>query len=165
MKYRRLNQKEIIAAGTLNCTANAVKANIPALSNRLTDEDEKEVQDALDVLSGMVGKIIGQTPDEDERAHLERRITSLQVSLGYVKKPFNMKVMLSEEDANVLLWPVLERCNLDCPCISLDEDGDTVAKVGAVKGCVTRKALVRAGVRGTGKSSLCPYYLTDAMSF
>ena len=165
MQYRRLNQAEVIAAGVLNCSANALEVNIPALSRRLTEDETKALEGARKTISEIVCKLIHKTPDEDERERLERRILSLKATLSYVHLPMEEKVILSMKDASTLIWPCLERCNLDCPCVTEDEDGDLIGKTAAIKGCETRRTLVRAGVKGTGRSDLCPYYLTDVMEF
>ena len=65
-------------------------------------------------------------------------------------------VILSTADAQTLFAPVLEKCDLDCPCVKLDKNGEEVPDIVAIKQCETRKALVRAGVSQIGLGT-CPY--------
>lgn len=62
-----------------------------------------------------------------------------------------------QEDAQTLLAPVLDRCDLDCPCVECTEDGERSVRRAMVKGCETRKALKRLGLAEVGLSMERPY--------
>lgn len=166
-EYRPLNQEEIIAVTTLNCSASASAEKIDKLGKRLSEEDLRALTEANKTIKEMVTKIVNQGPDLDEKRRIVNRMNALKISVGYTNKPFEQMIFLTMDDANTLIWPALERCNLDCPFAELERElGNEMIydKTGA-KQCETRKALIRAGVKGTGLSEFCPYYMTDAIGW
>ena len=156
---RPFSSEELLAISTINCCANAVRDNIDRLWRRT---DGNGLKDRLTAVSATLGEIV-QTlvdmgGDDDQKAGIVRRMLRMKVTLGYVHHPLEEVVMLSVGDANTLLAPVLDRCDIECPCVTVDDaTGERTVNRAAVKGCETRKALKRAGVAEVGLSMECPY--------
>lgn len=66
-------------------------------------------------------------------------------------------MIMTMDDAQTLLAPVLDRCDLDCPCVDCTDDGERSVRRDLVKKCETRKALKRIGLSEVGLSMECPY--------
>lgn len=163
MRNRQLNSDEVIALQTLNCCSNAVFANIPNLERRMKATGLGRwigmTKGAAKVLHLVVRHVLLTGSDPDQREMILRRMGSLQLQFGHTRKHPEKLIMLSQEDAETLLAPVLEKCDLDCPCITYDKNGDRVLNTAMVKACETRKALKRAGMSETGLSYECPYHM------
>ena len=163
MKYRQLNNDEIIATTTLNCCANAVEANLPKLERRLRENGKGRYiglcKGAIKIILKIVLAVIQESPDPDQRHMITTRMSRLQLQFGHVRKHPESLVIMDKHDAEILLAPVLEKCDIDCPCITYDADGNRVGNVAMVKGCETRKALKRVGLSEVGISAECPYQM------
>lgn len=161
MKNRDLSSDEIIAITTLNCCANAIRDMLPKLQRRLKATGNARriglAKGAAESIARVVKCMIEASPDEDQQQMVINRMSRLHLQFGHVRKHPEELVIMSAADADTLLSPVLEKCDLDCPCVLLDETGETVIDRSYVKGCEIRKALKRVGVSEVGLSKECPY--------
>lgn len=155
--YKQLSDEEVIGITTINCCANAVEDCAKKIARRLGEKQKQAISNAVQVMKETVKAVLDAAPDEDQREMILRRMSRLQLQFGAVRKHPEEMVMLSMEDAQTLLAPVLDRCDLDCPCVSIDDDGDKAVSTLLVKQCETRKALKRAGVAELGLGMECPY--------
>ena len=155
--YKQLSDEEVIGITTINCCANAVEDCAEKLKRRVNPQRLRDLEEAVVAMKGLVKDVLDGAPDEDQREMILRRMSRLKLQFGAVRKHPEELVMLSMEDAQTLLAPVLDRCDLDCPCVSVDEDGDKTVSTLLVKQCETRKALKRAGVAELGLGMACPY--------
>ena len=114
---------------------------------------------ASKALAKLVQAVIEESGDPDQQTMIIRRMRGLHLQFGYVRKHPDDLVMMSRDDAETLLAPVLEKCDLECPCITYDEDGNRVGNVAMVKACETRKALKRIGLSENGIGMDCPYQM------
>lgn len=160
---RELRTDEVIALTTVNCCANAILDYLPRLEKRLKESGNGKLfgmsKGAAKAVAKTVQAVIEQSEDEDQRAMIVRRMRGLQLQFGYVRKHPDNLVMMSRDDAETLLAPVLEKCDLDCPCITYDEEGNRIGNRAMVKACETRKALKRLGLSENGIGMDCPYQM------
>ena len=163
MKYRQLNSDEIVAVTTLNCCANAILDNLPKLERRLKNSGNGRMigllKGAAKCVANVVQHTIEENPDKDVQHMIITRMSRLKLQFGHVRKHHEELVIMTKADAETLLAPVLDRCDLECPCISEDDDGDRIVNTAMVKACETRKALRRIGLAEIGLSMDCPYQL------
>ena len=163
MKYRTLSSDEIVAVTTLNCCANAILDNLEKLRRRLQSCGLGYLIGLLigaaRIVARVVQSVIDESPDEDQRKMVLIRMSRLQLQFGHVRKHPEELVIMTKADAETLLAPVLDRCDLECPCITLDAEGNPVCDKAAVKACETRKALKRVGLSEVGISMDCPYQM------
>lgn len=163
MKYRDLNHEEIVAITTLNCCANAIADKLPKVERRLKSIGNGRwiglVKGASKAVENVVSNIIQEAPDEDQRQMIINRMSRLQLQFGVVRKHPESLVIMSTDDARILIAPVLEKCDLECPCITYDEEGNRIGNAAMVKGCEIRKALKRIGLKEVGLSMDCPYQM------
>lgn len=163
MKYRELNHEEVVATTTYNCCANAILDNLPKVERRLKASGNGKwinlVKGAAKVIAKVVQMLIEESPDLDQRQMILTRMSRLQLQFGHVRKHPEELVIMTQHDAEILLAPVLEKCDLDCPCITYDEEGNRIGNVAMVKSCEIRKALKRIGLSETGLSMDCPYQM------
>lgn len=161
MSYRKLSSEEVIALTTINCCVNAFFDKVPHLERRLKRSGMGRLlglaKGAAKVISKVVQVVIEEAPDEDQRAMILTRMSRLQLQFGVVRKHPENLIIMTQEDAETLIAPVLEKCDLECPCISEDDEGNRFVNAAMVKGCEIRKALVRSGVSENGLGSECPY--------
>lgn len=161
MKYRQLSHEEIVAVTTLNCCANAITDNLPKVERRLKAGGYGRLlgllKGASKVVCMVVKFLIEQSPDLDQRQMILNRMSRLKLQFGVVRKHPEDLVIMSEQDADILLAPALEKCNLDCPYIVYHEDGSRTGNVAMIKACEMRKALKRVGISESGLSKDCPY--------
>lgn len=119
MTYRQLNSEEIAATKTLNCCANAIADNLPKVERRLKNSNAGRyiglVKGLHKVLCTVVRLVIEESPDEDQQQMIITRMSRLQLQFGYVRKHPESLVIMTPHDADLLLAPVLDRCDLDCP--------------------------------------------------
>lgn len=158
--YKRLNTEEVSAVKTAIVAAVALQDKMPYLTRRLKGMGKGRVagllKGAQKVMIDSAWDIINESPDEDQRECIKRRVDRLQLQFGSVRKSPEELVYLSAGDAQTLFAPVLEKCDLECPCVKMNKDGEEEPDIVAVKQCETRKALVRAGVSQLGMGT-CPY--------
>ena len=163
MKYRQLNSDEIVAVTTLNCCANAILDNLPKLERRLKNSGNGRmvglVKGAAKCVANVVQHTIEENPDKDVQHMIITRMSRLKLQFGHVRKHPEDLVIMTKHDAEILLAPVLDRCDLECPCITYDEDGNRIGNQAMVKGCEIRKALKRIGASEVGLSMDCPYQM------
>ena len=163
MKYRQLSHDEIVATTTFNCCSNAITDNLPKLERRLKANGHGRMlglaKGAARIIARVVQLTIEESPDLDQQQMIINRMSRLKLQFGMVRKHPEDMVIMSERDAEILLAPVLEKCDLECPCITYNEDGSRTGNVAMVKACETRKALKRIGVSEAGLSMDCPYQL------
>ena len=163
MKCRPLSSDEIVAVTTLNCCANAILDNLEKLRRRLKSCGLGYMIGLLigaaRIIARVVQSVIEESPDADQRQMVLIRMSRLQLQFGHVRKHPEDLVIMTKADAETLFAPVLDRCDLECPCITLDADGNSVCDKAAVKACETRKALKRAGLSEVGLSMDCPYQM------
>lgn len=158
--YRELNSDEIQALTTFNCCANACREMLYKVQRRLKEAEPKYLTDVLkaaELLSGVVEFLITQSGDEDQQQMIINRMARLKLQFGHVRKEPEELVIMTVDDANTLLSPVLDRCDLECPME--DESLSEAQRRICVKRCETRKALKRVGLSEVGLSMMCPYQL------
>ena len=149
---------EIKVMTTINCCANAVIDSIPRfgkLAKRDGFDYSGKLAEASRLLSEIVQHLMEIAPDEDQREMIWRRMRGLKLQFGHVAKHPDNLVWLDVNDANTLLAPLLDNCDIACPCT--DDSLTDEQKRACVKQCETRKALRRLGVQEDGLSSECPY--------
>ena len=157
MHDREMSHEEIIGTTTLNVCVNAIRDNVKKLSRRLTDDQKRAVEKSAAQVAEVVKQLIEGDGDEDQREMILRRMSRLKLQFGMVRKHPEDLVVMTMEDAQTLLAPVLDRCDLDCPCVECTSDGERTVRRAMVKGCETRKALKRLGLAEVGLSMDCPY--------
>lgn len=156
--YRKLSSDEVVALTTINCCSNALRDNAGKLSRRLRGgELENSLAHAADVVAGAVENLVEGAPDPDQRTMILRRMAGLKLQFGHVRKHPDDIVIMDMHDAQLLLAPLFDRCDLECPFEAVDADGNRIADRAAVKGCEIRKALIRLGVAETGLGGECKY--------
>lgn len=156
--YRKLTTQEIADVTTFNCCANAVQDKLDHFARRERDEGypyTDKLREAYRLLAEVVEHVIESAPDEDQRIMIRRRMGALKLDFGHVRKHPMELIWMDLNDADMLLAPVLEKCDLECPCQdeSLTENEQWIA----CKMCETRKALLRIGVQDSGLGSKCKY--------
>lgn len=163
MKYRELNHEEVVATTTFNCCANAILDNLPKVERRLKANGNGKwinlVKGASKVTAKVVQMLIEESPDLDQQQMIINGMSRLKLQFGHVRKHPEELVIMTQHDAEILLAPVLEKCDLDCPCITYDADGNRIGNAAMVKGCEIRKALKRIGLSEVGLSMDCPYQM------
>lgn len=157
MHTREMSHEEIIGTTTLNVCVNAIRDSADKLARRLTEEQKRTIEQSAHNLADVVKQLIEGEGDEDQREMILRRMSRLKLQFGVVRKHPEDLVIMTMEDAQTLLAPVLERCDLDCPCVECTPDGERSVRRAMVKGCETRKALKRLGLAEVGLSMECPY--------
>lgn len=157
MSKREMSHEEIIGTTTLNVCVNAIRDSADKLARRLTEEQKRTVEQSAHNLADVVKQLIEGDGDEDQAEMIKRRMSRLKLQFGMVRKHPENDIILSQEDAQTLFAPALERCDLECPCVECAPDGDRTVRRDMVKRCEMRKALKRAGVAETGLSMECPY--------
>ena len=159
--YRKLSAEELRALTTINCCTNALrdmKKYIQKMCRRNGREDLLQQLETAAHLSGGVAKeLIESAPDEDQKVMIIRRMRGLKLQFGYVRKHPPDIVTMDMKDANLLLAPLFDRYDLECPC--LDDAYDYKTQVQLVKMCEVRKALVRLGVSENGLGGMCKYQM------
>lgn len=168
MKYRELNHEEVVATTTFNCCANAILDNLPNVERRLKANGNGRwiglIKGASKVIAKVVQLLIEESPDPDQQQMILRRMSRLKLQFGTVRKHPEELVIMTQNDAEILLAPVLEKCDLECPCITYDDDGNRIGNAAMVKSCETRKALKRIGLSEVGLSMDCPYQMLTGKS-
>ncbi len=155
--YKKLSSDEVVALTTDNCCANALRDNAPKLARRLNGSGlEDNLTKAADLVAAVVEYIIEGAPDPDQRTMILRRMGSLQLQFGHTRKHPEELVMMDMGDAQTLLAPLFDRCDIDCPYDALSESGVTCNQAG-IEACEVRKALARIGVAETGLGGECKY--------
>jgi len=162
-RYRNMSDEEVVGVTTLNCCANAIIDNLGKVERRLRESKNGRYIGLLKAASKIVAKavklLIEENPDADVRHMIITRMSRLKLQFGHVRKHPEELVIMTVDDAQTLLAPVLEKCDLDCPCISDTEDGERIVNTALVKSCETRKALKRIGLAEVGLSMDCPYQM------
>ncbi|MDY4007508.1 MAG: hypothetical protein SOY94_01415 [Candidatus Limiplasma sp.] len=154
---RELSHEEIIGVTTLNVCVNAVRDSVEKLGRRLTGDQKSAIDQSAGRLTEVVKQLIECDGDEDQREMILRRMSRLKLQFGVVRKHPEDLVIMTMDDAQTLLAPVLDRCDLDCPCVDCTDDGERSVRRDLVKKCETRKALKRIGLSEVGLSMECPY--------
>lgn len=157
-EYRKLSTEEIQGLTTINCCANALTDSIAKFSKREKREGydyASKLRTAAGLVAEVVEHVIESAPDEDQRVMILRRMSTLKLDFGHVRKHPQDLVMMDYKDADLLLAPVLDRCDLEYPC--QDESLSERQQWAACKACETRKALTRLGVQEAGLGSKCQY--------
>lgn len=157
MYAREMSHEEIIGTTTLNVCVNAIRDSADKLARKLTKEQKRTIEQSAANLADVVKQLIEGEGDEDQAEMIKRRMSRLKLQFGVVRKHPEDLVIMTMEDAQTLLAPVLERCDLDCPCVECTPDGEQSVRRAMVKGCETRKALKRLGLAEVGLSMECPY--------
>lgn len=161
MTYRKLSGEEVVALTTINCCVNAFYDKLPQLERRLKNQGKGRLiglaKGAAKIIGKVVEAVIEEAPDEDQKAMILTRMSRLHLQFGAVRKHPEELIIMTQADAQTLIAPVLEKCDLECPCISEDDDGNRYVNSAMVKGCEIRKALVRSGVSENGLGAECPY--------
>lgn len=156
MKYRQLNHDEIVAVTTFNCCANAILDNLLKVERRLKANGNGRriglLKGAAKSVANVVQALIEESPDYDQQQMIITRMSRLKLQFGHVRKHPEELVIMSQHDAEILLAPVLEKCDLECPCITYDDEGNKIGNPAMVKSCETRKALKRIGLSELGLS-------------
>lgn len=153
-----LSTQEVIGAVLMNTAANAVEDAANRLRRLLTPSQREQAETAAHMTDELAQAMMNASDDEDQREAIRRRMSVLRVNVGYVdKKPPGM-LLLSESDLSTLIGHALNFCDLECPCVTVDDEtGERSVNRAAVKGCELRKLFRRIGVSEGGASAECPY--------
>lgn len=153
-----LSTQEVIGAVLLNTAANAVEDAANRLRRVFTPSQREQAERAAQMTDALAQAAMNTSDDEDQREAIRRRMSVLRVNVGYVdKKPPGM-LLLSESDLSTLIGHALNFCDLECPCVTVDDEtGERSVNRAAVKGCELRKLFRRIGVSEGGASAECPY--------
>lgn len=162
-RYRQLCDDEVKSVTTMNCCSNAITDCLPHLERRLKTSGNGRyiglTKAASKILAKVVELVIKESPDTDQQAMIITRMSRLKLQFGHVRKHPEHLVIMTVDDAQTLLAPVLDRCDLECPCIQENDAGDRTVNTAMVKACETRKALKRIGLAEVGLSMDCPYQM------
>jgi len=101
-------------------------------------------------------ELVKNSGDEDRQAFTRRKAAALRCNVTYAPKPLENHILLHEKELNMLVGNMLNYCEYECPCVTVDEEGRTVDKA-AVKGCEIRKMFRRLGLEEKGSKIECPY--------
>lgn len=161
--YRELSTPEIQGVTTFNCCANAIRDSMKLVEKRLSKPGHEgymeKLKNAADMVADVVEHLITESDDEDQQKMIRIRMSRLKLQFGAVRKQPETLVIMNIDDAQTLLAPVLDKCDLECPCIEYAENGDRAMVKRLVKACETRKALKRIGLSEVGLSMDCPYQM------
>lgn len=112
---------------------------------------------AARLIAEVVEGVITESGDEDQQKMILTRMSRLKLQFGAVRRQPETLVIMTADDAQTLLSPVLDRCDLECP---MDDETLTDAqRRECIKRCETRKALKRIGLSEVGLSMDCPYQM------
>ncbi len=153
-----LSTQEVIGTVLLNTAANAVEDAANRLSSVLTPLQREQAEKAAMTIKTLAQAVMNTTDDDDQQEAIRRRMSVLRVNVGYVdKKPPGM-LLLSESDLSTLIGHALNFCDLECPCVTVDDKtGERSVNRAAVKGCELRKLFRRIGLCEGNISAECPY--------
>jgi hypothetical protein len=159
--YRALSTPEVKGVTTLNCCANAVRDCMPDFGRRFSRPGHDGWMDKLDTAARLIAEVVEgvvtESGDEDQQKMILTRMSRLKLQFGAVRKQPETLVIMTVDDAQTLLAPVLDRCDLECP---MDDETLTDAqRRECIKRCETRKALKRIGLSEVGLSMDCPYQM------
>ena len=159
--YRELSTPEIQGVTTFNCCANAIRDSMKLVEKRLSKPGHEgymeKLKNAADMVADVVEHLITESDDEDQQKMIRIRMSRLKLQFGAVRKQPESLVMMTNEDAQTLLSPVLDRCDLECPME--DETLTDAQRRECIRRCETRKALKRIGLSEVGLSMDCPYQM------
>lgn len=163
MKYRELSTEEIIALTTMDCCSKALADNLPKVERRLKATGRGRwiglIKASSAAIANLVTFLIAESPDPDQQIMIRNRMSRLKLQFGHVRKSPEDLIIMSVEDAQTLLAPCLDKCDIDCPCSLEACNGNVKLHTALVKSCETRKALKRIGVSEVGLSMECPYQM------
>lgn len=158
---RAYNCEEVTAYVMASVAMNGFEEAAQKLKRRIEAAGKGEaVRIALSLMTGIITELGSMNGDENQRIALERRAAVTRVSVGYVDKPPRDIICLDERDASTLCGHALNYCELECPCVMVDETtGERSVIVEAVRGCELANVYKRLMVSANGLSAECPYAL------
>lgn len=152
-----LNTEQLRGAVRIHMAAMSLQDALKELGGALLAEEAQQVQQASEGLKRAFTAIIDRCGDPDRQEMARNRAASLRVRVGYTDRPQEGKYLVNRDDLSFLVDHMLNWCDLECPCVTMDEDtGERAVIPQAVKGCEVRKLYRRLGV-AEGLSPECPY--------
>ncbi len=96
-------------------------------------------------------------------AGLKRRMDCLKIHVGQADILPKEYIVLDIGDAQTLCGAALDKCDMDCPCVTVDEEtGERTVIREAVRVCEMAKVFKRLMIRGNQSFAECQYsMLTD----
>lgn len=152
-----LSTREITGLVRIHMTACSVEDAVKELERVCTDGELEELSRTAEGLKGLFNAVVERCGDEDRQVMIRNRAASLKVKVGYADTPQQGKYLVDHDDLEFLIDHMLNYCDMDCPCVVMDEEtGERSIIKQAVKGCEVRKLYKRIGV-AEGASPECPY--------
>lgn len=157
MTKRRLNSDDIIALASVNCCGNALANNLAGFERMTDGEGMEKLHQALENVQDVVRDVIAAEEDPDRATGIRRRLAGMVVSIGHVHKAPDEMYLVSANDLDMLVAAMLEKCEIDCPCVTWGEDGSRTVDTVAVKRCETAKMFKRLLLREKGMGAECRF--------
>ncbi|MEA5016141.1 MAG: hypothetical protein VB099_16440 [Candidatus Limiplasma sp.] len=152
-----INQSEAMGVALLQAGRCAVQDGLKKLKGMLQElgiyEQLRESLEALDTAREMV---MATCKDEDYRLGLERRIATYRIGLTHARPECPELHVVDDGDMQTLMGHALHYCDYECPCVTVDEEGERIVNTQAVRACEMRKMYKRLLVT-EGPSPECPY--------
>lgn len=158
---RELSTKQVTGLVRIHMSACSLEDAVKELGQATSEEEAESLKQTAKGLKQLFGAIVSRCGDEDRQTMVRNRAASLNVKVGYADTPQQGKYLIDQDDLNFLVDHMLNYCDMECPCVLYNENGERSIIKQAVKGCAVRKLYKRIGV-AEGASPECPYsmYLT-----
>ena len=154
---RDLNMEQLRGAVRIYMAAKSLQDAKKELGGALMEKEPEALEQASNGLESLFNAIIDRCGDPDRQVMARNRAASLKVRIGYTDAPQPGKYLVNADDLSFLVDYMLNYCDMDCPCVVIDEGtGERSIIRQAVKGCAIRKLYKRLGV-AEGMSPECPY--------
>lgn len=151
------NQREAMGVALISAGNCALSDGIENLKGRLEEIGCYDAAtQALELLRKTCDTVFDTCKDEDYRIGLERKIGTYHIGLKHVKPECKELHVVGESDMQTLIGHSLNFCDLECPCVSMEEDGARTIDKRLVKACEMRKMYKRLMLT-EGVSAECPY--------
>lgn len=156
-----LSTKQVTGLVRIHMAACSLRDAANELGKAIDGGEAKTLKQTAEGLKTLFNAIVSRCGDEDRQTMVRNRAASLNVKVGYADTPQQGKYLIDQDDLNFLIDHMLNYCDMECPCVLYDENGEGSIIKQAVKGCAVRKLYKRIGV-AEGASPECPYsmYLT-----
>lgn len=159
---RAFHTAEVVAAVKIHL-ASCLLENVPKELSRVLSRQQRDgIAQRAKNLNDLYSKVVSLAGDADEQAMVRNRADVLTVQVGYAKTAPERKYLVTQDDLELICSHLLDYCDIDCPCVTVREDGSREVNRPAVKGCEIRKLFKRLGLV-EGYSAECPYsfYIGD----
>lgn len=154
-----LNSDELIKTVMLKVAAGALLDCSKNLKRVLSEKACADLEQMGEAAIQMHVDCLNACEDEDQAEFARRRANKMKIGVGYVKPAVNTTIDLDLKEASNLCGLVLSYfCELECPCVTMDDDGGRTVNRAAVKGCELRKLFRRIGLAQPDVAcGECPY--------